>query len=75
MATFTMFLDTGPAIGPLVFGAVLSATDYPTACVFGAGTTFLGLAYLHLIVAPRIRGRALVHVDEVETVARIDEPI
>lgn len=75
MATFTMFLDTGPAIGPLVFGAVLSATNYPTACVFGAGTTVLGLAYLHVIVAPRIRGRALVHVDEVETVARIDEPI
>jgi MFS family permease len=57
LATFTLFIDIGGALGAPLFGIASSATSYGGAFLVGGAVCVLGLVYLHTMVGPHVGPR------------------
>ena len=57
LATFTLFIDIGGALGAPLFGIASSATSYGGAFLFGGMVCILGLVYLHAVLGPHLGPR------------------
>ena len=55
LATFTMFVDAGAALGAPAYGLVASTMSYGAAFVFGGVVCVVGIIYVTQVFAPRLR--------------------